>query len=162
MPFQTSVNVLLPVAVPGDFASANPRASYPAGPGGLVAGTGGVTVGYFAWVSTSDGITVTNAGSGAPQGFVANTLQASITTWLAEYSYIIPAGEPVTLMTAGDYWVKTGTTATVGQKIFASTTTGQIQTAAAGATVTGYVETPFYVASAGAANDLIKASTWSA
>ena len=43
--FQKQVNLTPAPAVAGDYASANPHVSVLAGPGGLVAGVGGVTVG---------------------------------------------------------------------------------------------------------------------
>ena len=55
--FQKQVNLTPAPAVAGDFASTNPRASVPAGPGGLVAGLTGVIVGQFAWVDPADGVT---------------------------------------------------------------------------------------------------------
>lgn len=157
MGFQTQVNQYLHPAVAGDFASANPRASVVAGEGQLTAGSGGVTVGLFAWAVNG---VVTNAGSGAPTGFVHRDMQALITTYLAGNSMVIPEGLYVTLHNAGDFWVATGTTATVGQKVFASNTTGAVQTGAAGATIAGYTETPWHVDSAGAVGELIQISTW--
>ena len=50
MGFQTTVNLQQAPAVAGDFATANPRASFPAGEGQYVAGASGVTVGRFAWI----------------------------------------------------------------------------------------------------------------
>lgn len=171
MPFQSTVNVQPAPAVAGDFASTNPRFTVDAGPGGLVAGSGGVTVGLFAWAASSGSTdpstgetdaynTVTNAGSGAPTGFVARTQQGLITAYLAEASMVIPQGQPVTLFSGGDFWVKnTGAGAvTAGQKAFASNTTGAIQFAAAGATVAGNTETKFYAMSVGAAGELVKIS----
>ncbi len=159
MSFQTTINYQPGTAVAGDFASNNPRATVLAGPGGLVAGTGGLTVATFAWVQ-SDGVTVLNVGSTAPSGFISRQdMQAIISTYGAEAGSTIPAGFGVTLYNKGDFFVTTGTAATVGQKIFASTTTGAIETGAAGATISGYIETDFYVASAGAANSLIKMSS---
>ena len=145
--FQTTVNLQQAAAVEGDFASANPRRSVVSHEGTLVAGTGGVTVARFAWADSAG--KVTNAGAGVPTGFVARSGQqgaAQITTYLAETSMVIPQGYEVTLHETGDFWVKHNTNAaTVGQKVFASLTTGQIQTAAAGATVAGYIETAFRV-----------------
>lgn len=158
MPFQTAVHTDPNPAVAGDFASANPNASVVAGPGTFVAGSGGCNVGVFGWAD-ANGL-VTNAGSGAPTGFVHRDLQGLITTWLAESSMNIPQGLPVTLMSAGDFWAKTLTTATVGQKVFASNTDGTVKTGAAGATISGYTETKWYVGSAAAANDLVKITTW--
>jgi len=157
MSFQKTVNQYLAPAVAGDFASANPRASVVAGEGQFVAGPGGVTVGLFAWAVSG---VVTNAGSGAPTGFVHRDLQALITMFLSEAGLVIPQGLPVTPLNQGDFWVKTGNNATVGQKVFASNTTGGVQTGAAGATIAGYTETPWHVDSVGATNELIQISTW--
>ena len=62
----------------------------------------------------------------------------------------------MTLFSGGDFWVQSLTTTTIGQKVFASNTTGQVKTGAAGATISGYTETKWYALSVGAANDLIK------
>lgn len=160
MTLQTQVGLYQSPAVEGDFASTNPNASVVAWDGTFVAGTGGVTQARFAWAD-GNGL-VTNAGSGVPTGFVRRDASAVITQWLSEYSSVIPQGYQVTLMAAGDYWVRTGTNATIGQKVFASLTTGQIQTGAAGATISGYVETNFIVATTASAGQLIKMSTWGA
>ena len=158
MPFQTTVNTTPAPAVAGDFASANPNASVLAGPGAFVAGTGGANVGVFGWAD-ANGL-VTNAGSIVPTGFIHRDMQALIVTWLAEASMNIPAGQPVTLMSAGDFWAKTLTTATVGQKVFAVLADGTIKTGAAGATIAGAIETKWFVGSAAAANELVKITTW--
>ena len=55
MPFPGQVNVVQAPAIAGDFASSNPRFVVPAGPGDMVAGSAGVTVGLFAW-ATSQGL----------------------------------------------------------------------------------------------------------
>lgn len=169
--FQTQVNYQPAPAVAGDFASANPRSVVLAGPGSLVAGTNGVTVGVFAWAAssgTADPSTgetdfyniVSNAGSGVPTGFVHREQQALITVWLQAATMVIPQGLPVVLNSAGDFWAATATTATVGQKVFASNTTGAISTGTAGATIAGSTETKWYVMSAGAVGELIKISSW--
>lgn len=145
--FQTTVNLQQAAAVEGDFASTNPRRSVVSHEGTLVAGTGGVTVARFAWVDGTG--KVTNAGAGVPTGFVARSGQqgsAVITTYLAETSMQILQGFEVTLHESGDFWAKQLIfPATVGQKVFASLTTGQIQTDFAGATIAGYIETAFRV-----------------
>jgi hypothetical protein len=156
--FQKQVNITPAPAVAGDFASANPNASVVAGPGALVAGTGGATIGHFAW-SDANGL-VTNAGSGVPTGFIHRDLQGIMFNLLDQSTMLIPDGYGVTLMSAGDFWVQTATTATVGQKVFASNTDGSVKTGAAGATIAGYTETKWFVASAGNANELIKMTTW--
>lgn len=161
MSFQTQVNTYQAPAVAGDFASINPRATAVAGEGALTAGAAGVVIGNFAW-SDANGV-VLNTGTGAPTGFVHRETQALITAFLAESGLIIPQGLPVTLYTAGDFWVKTTTAATPGQKIFANLTTGAAQTGAAGATIGGYVETKWAVpaGSSALANELVKMTTWS-
>lgn len=131
MGFQKSVNLVQAPGVEGDFASANPRASVLAGAGGLVAGPGGVTVGRFAWVA-ADGVTVTNSGQGnrVPDGFVHREQQALITQYLAEQSMVIPAGFPVTLHNAGDFFAKNigGNASAYNGTVYADLATGQIRT----------------------------------
>jgi hypothetical protein len=173
MGFQTQVYVQPSPAVDGDFASANPRASVLAGPGSLVAGPEGVTVGRFAW-ATSNGEEninsgevdfynlVANTGTGAPTGFVHREQQALITQWLAEATLLIPGGFPVTLHSAGDFWTRNagGAATTAGQKVFAKLTDGSAVPGAAGASVAGAVETKWFVMSAAAPGELMKISTW--
>lgn len=158
MGFQKTINIQPAPAVEGDFASANPRASVLAGEGAFIADAVGVTVGRFAWADATG--KVKNAGSGAPTGFVHREQQALITEWLGETSMLVPEGLPITLHNEGDFWVKTLTVATIGQKVYASLTTGDVKTDAAGATVAGYIETRWSVKSAGAVGELIKISTW--
>ncbi|STD96471.1 Uncharacterised protein [Escherichia coli] len=81
--------------------------------------------------------------------------------WLAGDSNTIYPGRECTLMVSGDFWALTTTTATIGQKVFASLATGEIATGAAGTSMAGFVETWFSVASAAAAKEVIKISTWS-
>ncbi|UCL84505.1 hypothetical protein [Pseudomonas sp. HS-18] len=157
MGFQKTVNQYPAPAVEGDFASANPRASVLPSAGVMVADTGGVTVGRFAWV---DGDTVSNAGAGAPSGFIHRDHQALNFALLSEATMVIPEGYGVTVHNQGDFWARTTTIATVGQKVFASNTTGEVATGATGATVAGFTETKWSVASAAAANELIKISSW--
>ena len=162
MGFQAQVNVVPAPAVAGDFASSNPRASVVNGAGAFVADTNGVSVGLFAWADTATNTKVSNAGSGAPTGFVARQEQGLITTFLADSTMLIPKGMPVTLFNMGDFWVKntnSSAASAVGNKVFASNTTGQIQFAAAGATVVGYTETDVYAATVGAAGELVKISS---
>ena len=156
--FQTSVNVQPAIGVAGDFASANPRATVLAGPGALVAGAGGVTVGCFAWAANG---VVSSTGAGPVTGFVHREQQALITSYLQEASNAIPQGFPVTLHSAGDFLVKnTGGAVTAGMSAFANLADGTVQFAAAGAAVAGAVQTKFAAMSAGAAGELIKISSY--
>ena len=151
--FQANVNLNNPLAVEGDFASANPRATVLAGESGLVAGPLGVTVGRFAWV-LADGKTVTNygEGSGAPTGFVHREQQALITGYLQRASNLIPAGFPVTLHDAGDFFAKVnGTASTIGAALYASYADGSVWpvSAPAGATGTGSIGATFTATATG-------------
>ncbi len=148
MGFQTQVNAQQAPAVAGDFASSNPRASVVAPEGGFVAGAGGINVATFAWAQT-DGTLLNSDAAAAPTGFVHREQQALIVTYLAESGNNIPAGFAVTLMRTGDYYFKANTNAAVvGQKVFAKLADGTTRTGAAGATIAGYIETPFVVSRA--------------
>lgn len=161
MGFQSVINQQPAPAVEGDFASANPNASVVAGDTALITGSAGVTVGRFAW-ATAAGVVSNVQTTGAPTGFVHRQQQAFITTWLGRSSMLIPAGIGMALMSAGDFWGRSVTTAaTIGQKVFASITDGTICTGAAGATIAGFVETKFVVQSVAAAGELVKFGTWS-
>jgi hypothetical protein len=150
MPFQTTVNALPALGVPGDFASNNPRATVIAGPGALVAGASvgvsnpsGLVVGRFAWLDPATYTVATNnappGAAGQPNGFVKNDHTALITQYLGETSMTIPAGFGVTLFDAGDFLVKNdGTTeATPGMKAYANFADGKCTFAAAGAPAQG-------------------------
>lgn len=147
MGFQTQVYYNLAPGVEGDFASRNPYANVLAGPGGLVAGSQGLTVGRFAWISykytdadSAPGL-AHNFGFGPVAGFVHREQQALITSYLAESTMLVPAGFPVTLMKAGDFWVKNAgsTQAVRGQKAYASFVDGSVTFAATGSASTASV-----------------------
>ncbi|ELY4670900.1 hypothetical protein ACOJBQ_003916 [Cronobacter muytjensii] len=156
--FQSVINQYPAPGVEGGFASTNPHATFLAGEAALVAGTGGLTIGRFAWAVNG---VAANTGTGAPSGFVHRDGQAVITEWLGASSNVIQVGREVTLMVAGDFWARTATAAIRGQKIFAVLADGTIKTGAAGATISGAVETNFYAGSACDAGELVKISTWS-
>ena len=125
MSFQKTIAVTPAYAVEGDIASDNPRAALlnlPSLP--LITGTAGAVVGRFAWV-TEASQTVTNSGAGAPAGFISRHYQGVITQWLGNATMVIPAGINVAVHPRGDFWAKTATTATKGQKVFASNTVGR-------------------------------------
>ena len=152
--FQKQVNLTPAPAVAGDFASSNPRATVLAGPGGLVAGALGVTVGKFAWVD-DDGVTVQSFGTAtkAPQGFVHREQQALIQQYLAESGMNIPQGFPVVLHNEGDFWAKLAgdNAATIGAAIYADYATGEVTAVAAstGASATGAIGATFTASGVG-------------
>lgn len=154
MGFQTTVNLQQAPAVAGDFATANPRASFPAGEGQYVAAAAGVTVGRFAWIDAVTGL-VSNTGTGKPAGFVHREQQALISVYLAEASNVVPQGFPVTVMRTGDYWATaTVADAVKGNKVFAKLSDGTVQAGAAGATIAGFIETDFVITQGCALNEL--------
>lgn len=138
--FQTQVYNAPAVAVAGDFASQNPWWSYDAGPGGLVAGALGVTIGRFAWAVPPQDPDGTNSiansfGAGPVAGFVHRAQQGLNTTFLSFAGNLVPQGFMVTLMTGGDFWVVNdgATEALVGMKAYADLATGKVSFAATGA-----------------------------
>lgn len=179
--FQGSVNNALPVGLAGDWASENPAIQLipPFGfAGGIdtgnaaatnafVAAAAGVVIGAFAWIQTNANqlANVPQSGSTvAPDGFVIRSQQGLITsqplgqtpttdTW---YGLTIPAGQNVVAYKTGSFYVKcpSASGATAGQKCFASLTDGSVKFAAAGATVSGYVETNFTAMNTCLANEI--------
>lgn len=160
MSFQQAVNINPPLGVEGSFASIGVTHSAIAGAMQFVADTAGVSICRFAWCNTVTGKTTTAKPADATNcvlGFVGRDSNiAVITDWQGSYSNLIPSGMALTAFDRGDFFVKTTVEATLGQKIFASDTTGEIAVGAAGATVAGFTETPFTVAKSGAANTIIK------
>lgn len=149
--YQTQVFNQPQQAVPGDFASANPRNVFPAGPGGFIAGLAGVTVGLAVWKApptdpNGTDQTLNNFGSGNITGLVYNDTQALNTVFLSDGTMVIPQGLPVGVLQDGDIWVtNNGTSEAVpGQKAYANVSTGKLSFAATasptqGASVTGSI-----------------------
>lgn len=134
--------------VAGDRASQNPIATFDAGPGGLVAGPNGVTVGLFAWVTAptdpnGTGLVANNFGQGNVAGFSYNDLQALNTVFLSDGTMVIPQGLPVALATQGDFWVvNNGSNECYpGQKAYATFVNGEATFAATGTPTTGATST---------------------
>jgi hypothetical protein len=134
--------------VAGDFASTNPYFTYDAGPGGLVAGVGGVQVGAFAWAyppadPNSAPTTVLNSGAGPVSGFIGRALQGLNTTYLLDASMMIPVGFMVTLFTGGCFWVVNNgtTTSALGNKTYANFANGLASFAPTGTPNTGATST---------------------
>ncbi len=150
MSFPTSVNQQPSPGVEGSRASANPVLSYVTGPSGLVSAPIGVTIGRFGWAIPSAidayGVTPevvynTSVGVAAglprtPNGFVGNLQQGLNTVYLSEAGMTMLPGQNMGLHTRGDFWARnTLAVAAKFNKVFANMLTGQITTAAAGATV---------------------------
>jgi hypothetical protein len=132
--WQTGVNTVPAPGVEGDFCDSNPRYTVDAGPGGLVCGDFGVTVGRFAWLSYESidadnaPALVNNFGSGSPAGFVHREQQGLITLYLGDATLVVPKGFPITLFAGGGFFVKNNglTQALYGMKAYADLATGKV------------------------------------
>ena len=142
--FQTQVYSNLAPGVAGAFCDANPRYTVDAGPGGLVAGAGGVTIGNFAWANDEfvdgDGAAsiVQSFGSGPVTGFVGREQQGLNSTYLSDAGLSILQGFPVTLFSGGGFWaLNSGASqALPGMKAYANFLTGAVSFAVTGSPTT--------------------------
>lgn len=157
MAFQTQVYAEPALGVQGQRYGGNPARYYLPTP---LAGENGVTVGRCVWRVATDatGQTVANTGTGAPAG-IACREKTVPQEMFAEATMRIPAGYPVPVMQEGDVVLVSTTPAVVGQRVFAKLATGEVSTAAPGATVSGAVETVFEVRKAAPANEPFVASS---
>jgi hypothetical protein len=160
--FQTQVYPQPAIAIAGDRASQNPIFSFNAGPGGLVAGPNGLTIGRFAWVYPPvdpDGTpkVAQNNGAGPVAGFVAREQQGLITKYLDFAGMVIAPGFGCDLKTGGDFFVvNDGTTeaetadaqGVAPMKAFAQLATGKVEFHAAGTIVGGASATGSSIAAA--------------
>lgn len=133
------------LGVPGTLYGHNPATFYLPTP---LAGASGVLIGNFAWPDT-DG-KMLNSGAGAPAGVVVRVRVQPLPSD-KEGTMLIPAGHAAPVLVRGPIILASSSAASVGQKVFASLTTGAPSTAAAGATVAGSVETDFTVRTPAAA-----------
>lgn len=133
------------IGIAGDRCDANDNLySVIAGPGGLVAGVGGVTIGAFAWTAPPVDPNETNQiaysfGTGSPAGFVGRHQQGQNSTFLSFAGMTILQGYPVTLYNSGDFLVvNNGTTyCQPGMKVYANFSNGLVSFAATGTPATG-------------------------
>lgn len=131
--FQRFVNTDLPVAVEGDFASANPRASMLSIGSQLVAGAAGLIVGRFGRALLADGSVSNAKPAGASRiGFIHRDQPALITGWLQQSTLTVQAGLEVVMFDMGDFWARFTGGATTGQKVFSSNLDGAAEAGTAG------------------------------
>lgn len=157
--FQTQVQSYPSIGVPGERASGNPVVHRVPTP----LADGDVSVASFVFGLDSAPTLVAKASSAGAYvvGFVERLQAQVMYDATAEASQVIPSGCPATVAVKGDFYCKSLTTATVGQKVFASTSDGTIKTGAANATVSGYVETDFSVIVGAAIGEIVTISNWS-
>lgn len=155
--FQGQVNILPAIGVPGQHMSTNPLVSTQKG----YCAADTVTIGGFVWAATVDAF-VKSTGTGAPLGFAVREITNPL-GYNELASNTVPKGFPVSVAVKGDFAVVTGTTATVGQSVFAVLADGSIKTDTAGSTVEGAIETDYKVVNingGGAVGDIIVISNW--
>lgn len=163
--FQEQVNILPAIGVPGQHMSTNPLVSTQKG----YCAADTVTIGGFVWAETvgekndaSVSAFVKSTGTGAPLGFAVREITNPL-GYDKSASNTVPKGFPVSVAVKGDFAVITGTSATVGQSVFAVSADGTIKTGEAGVTVENAVETDYKVVNingGGAAGDIIVISNW--
>ena len=151
--FQTATYALQAPGIAGDFASVNPYATLLStqvnSQTGINAGPNGLTIGLFCWFDPATYAFANNYGSGAPNGFVGNSHQALITTYLSPAGMTIPSGfQAPNLYDAGDFWVvNNGSTIAVpGQKAYANNATGVASFASSGNPTVGATSTASTIA----------------
>lgn len=173
--FQGQVQKVPAKGVPGDKASLNPTVYTDRN---YIAGDDAVTVGNFVWDDPANPTPAAQNpnghGSGVlkalstgtdgvlPLGVVERNLSYVNYNLRGGGTLVLPEHAPLNTVKRGDLYAVASTVATKGQKVFASLADGSIQTAAAGATITGAIETPWEVTEGGAAGELITISNWSA
>jgi hypothetical protein len=160
MAFQTEVNIYQAPGREGSFASCNAAFAVVPPAEGFRTGKDGVTMARFVWRDASNDVLVNNTGTGAPLGFVGNEMTGIIGVLDATTMHIYQ-GAQVSVYMTGDFWGRSATETTIGQKVFAVLADGSIKTGAAGATVDGAVETPFVVMTSAAVGEIFKFSSWS-
>ena len=158
--FQGQVNILPAIGVPGQHMSTNPLVSTQKG----YCAADTVTIGGFVWAATVDekDALVKSTGKGAPLGFAVREITNPL-GYNQPASNTVPKGFPVSVAVKGDFAVITGTTATVGQRVFAVFEDGSIKTANVGSNVDGAIATDYKVVNingGGAVGDIIVISNW--
>lgn len=109
----------------GYFASRNPASVLLAGPVAWRAGNDGLAVARFGFCDTESGL-VDNARSNVGQtlGYVFPVVNGTTSVRVWRGQRFIRPGVGVTIMQAGDYWVRFPSGAQVGMVVYASTIDG--------------------------------------
>lgn len=126
MGFQTEINNQPAPAEAGDFFGVNPRASMLGGPEQWSAPEGGAVVGRFLWADPNAGDVTQYFRAGCQIGFLHRENNAVITEFLAEASFVVYEGLPITLFDQGDFWGLFAAGATPGQRVWANPGDGSL------------------------------------
>jgi hypothetical protein len=144
------------LAVPGSFASNNPRSVVLAGGGFFVAGDDGLTVARFAWADPLTGRAANAYGADALLGFV-QPVAGAYRRLSVENGVTVRPGYPVTLFAAGDFYVRFDAGAQAGQPVYASLLDGS----AISGQSDDAILTPWYVVTNCGPGETAVISTWS-
>lgn len=147
--FQTSVRLYPAIGIPGGYAAVNPIVSTPVG---YLVKTA-VTCGAFCWEDTTDAGQVVPSGSGMPLGLVVRNITSVNGAGVVANNTMV-AGTNANVAVEGDFFVQPAAEVTKGQKVFANLTTGAVSGAAAGATVSGSIETNWAFATSAEAGEI--------
>ena len=152
--FQKNVGFYNKTAIAGDRASQNPTVYVPTN---FLAG-GVVNVGGFVWRDTTNPATeVVASGSGAPLGFIERTIHHDNFDISVEGTLAIPEEGNVTVAQKGDFFVVADGAVSIGDKVYADTTTGAVTFTSGDDTVdSGFVA----VTAAAAEGELVIISNW--
>lgn len=159
MPLQSKVNLSVAPGVAGDKATPDQSVYTPLNPLAAVA----LPVGGFVFPviegGAQDNSRATNVAGTATEvlGFVERVINYVNYDVFSGGTLMLPKGSALTVAVRGDYWAVSGTTATVGQSVLASTADGSISTGTADAT---HINTGWIVKTAGAAGEPIIISNW--
>lgn len=158
MALQKTVGLAFAPGVAGDKATPDQSIYTPIN---YFAGANGLTVGTFCWVDSANpnAVDSTTSGSSAPLGFVERNLSYPNYNVTEDGTLVIPQGGIPNIAVRGDYYVVTTEAATVGGQVYVDKTNGKIL-AAAGSN--GIAAPGWVFAQAGAANDTVIISNWSA
>jgi hypothetical protein len=151
---QKQVFTSIAKGVPGQKASLNEGFHYY--PNTLMAEVA-LAVGGFAWLGSDPETLATNKGPAdtKPVGFVERNIVYPDYDPLSPGTLTVPPGSALAVAVSGDFWAVAAQDATVGQKVFAVSADGSLTVGAAGATVSGAVETDWSVVTAGLAGEPI-------
>ncbi|MDI2091674.1 structural cement protein Gp24 [Commensalibacter oyaizuii] len=156
MSFQSKVNLVPAKGWHGDFASTNVRVSL-LNNGYYQAGEEGILAGSFVWVDEETN-TVSNKGTGSPDGFVARELTGIPGQYLEEHSMKIPSGFMVSVFEKGEFLImlpKEVSEVKRGDVVNVSTSTGAVSLGGSKSVQTAYK----YVASA-KSGEIVAISAW--
>lgn len=146
MALQTSCYTEKAVAVAGDLAVPEQAMYYPVN---INAASGGVEVGKFVYTNSAG--YMTNTGSGVPVGIAQRNLSYPEYTVTSGASLVIPEGQPVQTIVAGDVWVGPASSpAREGASVYVNGSGGIAFASGSGLTDTGW-KLAYPVASGGMA-----------